>query len=550
MKSLAALLMLCLIATTGYRSRAASAPVTADAGAGPILPARDVSLEWETIEGAVTYDVEVRRKSSVPDAAAVEPELHTTRDAIWKGRLSPGYYTMRVRSKDRRQVPGDWSEPVELTVMLEPPVSKNLKSEARIDAADPLVHRTPFAWNPVPGADLYELKVEDQDGKAVKTLETETTNVEIDLPVARALRWTLIAKNREGLSSETPLNGKLEIWGPALAKPELQEPVNGFVRELKWKNAPYAGNVHYSVQVRDPKTRKWRSVDMQKDFIGDQIKFAAAWPGGDYRFSMRSQGDFRKPSKIASISFPVIDGDRSEGAEYSAMLRQSIVRTTGWFVIASYLVTGMSYTGINADNGGGAPLQVELPNNFGGTGRFGAGWLSDRSPWGFLGIADLSGFIVDGKNPTFMSAEFNAVRRSVIGSNGEFRQQGGIFYKELPEIIARDLTGIDRIDKIVAAGPHYGFEYWWALSPKLGFQVNGHLYGSFISVKTPTGNPVAPSLSFQAGVLGSYRLTERASGLMGYAYRQDSQAYQSSGDRTNSVRITGHYLNLFLEWAL
>lgn len=511
-----------------------------------ILPARDISLEWESIEGAVTYDVEVTRKP----LGMTKPEIHNTKESIWKGRLSPGYYQMRVRSKDRRRVPGDWSEAIELTVMLEPVRSNELKNDVKIDSTNPDTYEFEFKWQAVPGADSYELKVEGKGGEVITKTEINELSSKLQLPVARELKWTLIAKNREGLTSETPLTGEIDLWGPTLDKPELQAPATAFVRELKWKNAKYTENVHYSLQVKDAKSGKWKSVDVQKSFVGEQMNFAPSWPGGEYRFSIRSQADRRKSSKIATINFDVIDGDRSEEAEYAAMLRGSIVRTTGWFVIASYLVTGMSYTGVNADNGGSAPLQVELPNNFGGTGRFGMGWISDRSPWGFLGIADLSGFTVAGKNPTFMMTEFNIVRRSIIGANGEFRQQAGLFYKEMPEIIARDLNGIDRIDKIAAAGPHYGFEYWWALSPKLGFQVNGHLYGSLLSVKTPTGNPAVASLSYQAGLLGSYRITERASGLMGYAYRQDSQSYQSTSDRTNSVKITGHYFNLFLEWAL
>ncbi|MBX3019073.1 MAG: hypothetical protein KF767_14390 [Bdellovibrionaceae bacterium] len=519
---------------------------TAFAENAPILPARDVSLEWETTEGAVTYDVEVTRKPK----ANSKPEVYNTKDSIWKGRLSPGFYEMRVRSKDRRRVPGDWSEAVELTVMLEPPQSTDLKNHLRIDAKDPERSDVPFRWGAVPGADSYELKIEGPDGQVFKTLEVSETSLQVELPVGREYKWSLIAKNREGLTSETPLKGHLELWGPMLERPQLEEPPNPFVRELKWQNVPYAQSVHYTLQIKDATTNKWKNVDAQKEFTGDKFAFAPSWPGGNYRLNVRSQAGFRKNSKISTIQFNVADGDRSEEAEYAAMLRQSIVRTTGWFVVASYLVTGMAYSGINADNGGSAPLQVDLPNNFGGTGRIGTGWISGRSPWGFLGIADLSGFTVAGQNPTFMSLEFSAVRRTIIGRSGEFRQKGGIFYKELPEIIARDLNGIDRIDKIIAAGPQYGIEYWWALSPKLGFQVNAQAYASLMSVKTPTGNPVAPSLSYQAGLLGSYRITERASGLIGYAYRQDSQAYKSSHDRTNTVKITGHYLNLFLEWAL
>lgn len=510
------------------------------------IPARDVSLEWDPIEGAVSYDVEVTEKSQTQ----AKPQVFNAREAIWKGRLTPGYYVMRVRSKDHRKVPGDWSELIDLTVLLSPPFSSELKSQARVDSQEPEMYSYTFQWQTIPGADSYSLRIESTDGKVLFEHETASTAHSIELPVGQTVKWTLIGKNSKGLVSESPLQGSVDVWGPPLEKPSIAEPTSPFVRELTWQASKYSQDTHYSLQVQDPQTKKWRTIDTQKDFKGDTLKFASSWPGGRYRLSLKSQAPLRQASKITGLQFMVQDGDRSEEAEYHALIRQSIARTTGWFVTASYLVTAMQYTGINADNGGAAPLKVDLPNNFGGTGRLGAGWMSDRSPWGFLGVMDMSGFIVASKNPRFVTLEANAIYRKVIGKNGEFRQQLGMFYKEVPEIIAQDLSSIDRIEKIVASGPHYGFEYWWALTPKLGFQVNGHAYGSLLSVKTPTGNPISPSFSYQAGLMGSYRLGERATGLMGYAYRQDSQAYQSAAGRTNSVNITGHYLNLFLEWAL
>lgn len=536
------LVFVSVLLTSGFYGRSwARAP---DSGGN--LPVRDVSLEWETIPEAETYDVEVTRKPK----GSSPPRVFNSKMPTWKGQLAPGYYLMRIRSKDRRRVPGDWSEAVDMTVMLEPPKSSQLKNDERIEAKEAETHDKEMQWNPVPGADSYEVKIEGFDGKEIHKVSVEENRALLTLPVARRLKWTVIARNREGLQSEAPLQGNFEIWGPELAQPEPEEPANAYVREINWTRDELSRDIQYSLQVLDPKTKKWRTVDTKKDIVANKLNFAAGWPGGHYRLNLRAQADLRKISKIASLQFDVIDGDRSEAAEYSAMLRQSIVRTTGWFAIASYLVTAMQYQGVNADNGGTAPLQVKLPNNFGGTGRVGAGWLSNRSPWGFLSIIDMSGFIVAGRNPTFTTLETNLIRRSVIGSSGEIRQQAGLFYKEVPEIIAKDLTGIDRIEKIAAAGPHYGLEYWWAMSPKFGLQANAHAYASLFSVKTPTGNPVSASLSYQMGLLGSYRFNDRASGLIGYAYRHDTQSYNSSNERKNTVNITGHYLNLFLEWAL
>src|SRR5690606_15542712 len=120
------------------------------------------------------------------------------------------------------------------------------------------------------------------------------------------------------------------------------------------------------------------------------------------------------------------------------------------------------------------------------------------------------------------------------------------------EIIGNGLQQFESTQKIAAIGPRYGVEYWRAISPKLGFQANGHIYYNMLKVSTPSGGDIEATPSFQIGLLGSYRLTPKATGLAGYAYRLDSMAYKSvtTPGQVNKVDLTGHYLNLFLEWAL
>lgn len=513
--------------------------------AAEILPSREVSLEWEVIQGAASYEVEVKSKN-----AGSKPQVFTSQEAVWMGRLSPGYYEMKVRARDRRKVPGDWSESIDLTVLLEPPMSKTLKSELNLSTKGDETTEYTLNWEAVPGAQSYQVKTTTEDGKVLQTFDLKEQSVQIELPVATKVKWSVLAIGPSGLTSEYPLTGEMSVWGPELENMEINKPTSPFVREVSWPKVEFAQSYTYALQRFDPAKNKWQTVYSEKSSAEPVAKFSASWPGGKYRINARATAPLRKSSKVTSLSFDVIDGDRSATAEYKAMLRKSIVRTTGWFAIASYLITKMNYQGVNADNLGLNSLRVSLPDNLGGTGRIGAGYLSDQSPWGFLGVVDMSGFIVEDKKPTFATVEVNGVHRMVVGADGEFRQQFGVFYKEIPEIIAYNLNRIDRIDKIIAAGPHYGVEYWLAMSPKLGLQVNAHLYASSVSIKTPNGNAVKPSMSYQLGLLGSYRFSEKGTGLLGYAYRDDSLSYESTSGRKNSVNITGHYLNLFLEWAL
>ncbi len=239
-------------------------------------------------------------------------------------------------------------------------------------------------------------------------------------------------------------------------------------------------------------------------------------------------------------------------AEYTALVRKSIDRVTGWYAVASYLITEIQYRGVNPEKGSAVAY-----NALGGTGRVGAGWFSGNSPWGFLGIMDVSGFMFNGKAQTFASVELNTVYRKTVGDRGEARFQMGPYYKELPETLGDASLQTSEDSKISSAGPHVGAEYWYSLTPKLGIQLNAHLYYSMLKVNTPNGEALTPSMSMQFGFLGSYRFTPSFTGLVGYARREDKMSYKALPGPTNTAvdgdvnesTIVGNYLNIFAEWA-
>src|SRR5690606_14839293 len=111
-------------------------------------------------------------------------------------------------------------------------------------------------------------------------------------------------------------------------------------------------------------------------------------------------------------------------------------------------------------------------NAIGGTGRLGLGWVSDKTPWGFLSILDRSGFTTGGRTANFASLESSAVHRLTMGQRGELRSQGGLYYKELPGTIGNAAINQTIDEKAATAGPHVGVEYWQSITPNLGLQFN------------------------------------------------------------------------------
>ena len=119
----------------------------------------------------------------------------------------------------------------------------------------------------------------------------------------------------------------------------------------------------------------------------------------------------------------------------------------------------------------------------------------------------------------------------------------------------------DKVQNVTSAGPHAGFQLWHPFTYKFGLQLNGQVLSSMFKIDTPNGQEIVPTISYQAGLLGSYKIKDTMTGFAGYAYRVDQVAYKAKpydggteqnfaqpGD-INEAKYTGHYVNLYLEWG-
>lgn len=512
---------------------------------------RHVDFEWEPIPEAKSYDLELQ-KLDIKNAKPVgKLHLFKTKSSQWSGKLEPGPYQMRVRAKDWRAVPGDWSPPEVFKVGLEKVIALSPKVQERIIAPSGSEAVVRFQWQKVGAAEDYVISVTSKDEKFSKEKIVSRLDIDFELPVAQEYLWSVKARGA-GLESETNTQQSFILMGAKIKTPQVLRPENQFVRELSWKAPEFADTYAYSLQRLNLQTKKWELVERASSYESNKFLMKSKWPGGQYKVSLRAEAPMRVSSDVAQLIFNVKSGDRSPAAEEIATVRQSIDRLTGWYGMASYLVTMMNFNGANND----LNSQAEF-SGVGGTGRLGVGKFSAQSNWGFLGILDMSGILIDGLgNYTFASSEIGAVYRTQFREHGEFRQHVGGFYKELPELILdHETMKLKSASLVKFAGAHYGVEYWHALNSKLGLQANLHIYPNLIALATAGSKDLSSSSSYQFGFLGSYRLKKNMTGLLGYAYRQDEVKYQTSAtaaipNAVNSSRVQGHYLNLLLEWAL
>ncbi len=513
---------------------------------------REVSFEWEEVPGAKTYDVEIRSANKEGSSKAL---TFKTKKAVWTGKLVPGKYVMSLRSRDARGVPGEWSPPSEFDVHLDSVKAKYPVAQEQIKANDEQKIFQKFEWEPVHGANEYRFELSSEDGKTQVVENIKGLSYAVKIPVAHDYTWKVTGLGPNSVQSDSSLAAGFSVIGKKINAPKITTPETEFVREIKWSRPDNAEKYNLALNRLNPQTKKWEKVLTQENIQSDSFNFDSNHPGGTYSLQVKATGHMRDDSDSSKIYFKVINGNRSPAAEYTALVRKSIDRLTGWYGVASYLVTQINYHGETPETGG-----LTTTTALGGTGRVGAGFFSANSKWGLLGIVDMSGFVISGNNYTYSSVEVSGISRHIIGDLGEGRLIAGIYYKEFPQLFGvPSLTNSGQVSFFQSAvvGPHVGAEYWHSLSPKLGFQANAHLYYSLLTMNSPNGNNVEPRISYQLGLMGSYRFNNRLTGLMGLTQRMDQIAYRAnktgapiegSGNYDDS-RITGQYLSFYAEYG-
>lgn len=503
---------------------------------------RLVSIEWESIENAAQYEIELKPKDSVDKSFTFKSDKNS-----WRGRISSGYYMMRLRSIDSRGAPGFWNTPEEFTIPLETVQITQPKNMSQIQTSENETHEVKIEWAATGAADSYLLVIRDNSGNEVQRTELKDLKFNTRLKVAQTYQYQVTAKKVDGIESEDSPVQQITLLGEKLKKPQFQKVESEFVREIKWNPVDYAQNYDLIISQYDAKNKKWKIKNKIEDFDKSTFQFPLDWEGGVYRASVRAKAALRINSDVQQLKFNVRNGDRSIASEQVLTIRQSIERTRGWYSIASYLLTVIDYQSDLQDTLVNSGVQFSAT---GGTGRLGIGYLHPEKQWGFLTIGDLSGFDFQDRRTTYPSIEIHGVHRATLGDRFEFRTSAGLYYKELPDTRDSDFDDTFEYTNIKSAGPHVGTEIWYSLNSKFGMQFNARAYYSLIGINTPNGESLIPTVSTQYGLLGSYRIRKNLTGLAGMARRDDLMKYESTkSGLVNQTNVYGTYLNLFLEWA-
>jgi hypothetical protein len=144
---------------------------------------RWIDLEWEPVAEAREYEIELFQQE---DDKILPRGKYKTDSPQWSHAVPPGKYFLRLRSMDKRGVPGEWSQNIALKVRMQNPLQLRPAQTDKI--SDGLVN---FEWGPIAGASNYQLIVRNADKDVLHNAVTPELKTPVYLEKLGEVQWNL-----------------------------------------------------------------------------------------------------------------------------------------------------------------------------------------------------------------------------------------------------------------------------------------------------------------------------------------------------------------------
>ena len=290
---------------------------------------KEVSIDWEAVDGAKFYEVEL----SVLEKEDAKPTVTRVKTSSWTAKLPVGKYALRLRAFDARGVPGQWSDPQKFSIV-RPSVILVRPQAGEKMVPDKESGKTHFEWKPYGEKAQYKLQLFDQSGKV--TLEFKTGELHADVMVAKDGAYTCIItpldKDGNELGSVDSKTTPFTVEGPQLMTPELTpdsktklswnqlegmgekaamctpftvdsrrlDPpalLKGVAGELRWSRAPEV--VHFNVVLTKAGDPKKPAQEILRSAVYKENAFQKSkfQPGVGYCLSVRAEAKDMDPSR-------------------------------------------------------------------------------------------------------------------------------------------------------------------------------------------------------------------------------------------------------------
>lgn len=253
-----------------------------------------VEFEWESVPGAISYEVEILSKQKKVISRSSSP------NELFKLELEPGEYLVRGRAKDSRNAFSEWSQLQDFKI--EPQKIKDLKLPAQesltVDKKS-LTASLAFSWARAKGAEQYLVEILNEKNEVVAKVNTANTQAVFKVrPGLYRTRIRSVAANKimsEPTVSSRPITiANLPVEPPSEIKYQNQQ--------LQWKKSH-----EIPVEVRIEYRRfqgEWKQVQTLT-VSSSELSFSANKKPGEYRVSLRHITPYKDTSISKTYEFVV-----------------------------------------------------------------------------------------------------------------------------------------------------------------------------------------------------------------------------------------------------
>lgn len=309
--------------------------------------------------------------------------------------------------------------------------------------------------------------------------------------------------------------------------------------EFEWK--PSADVHHYTIYIYD------EDGELVKQMQSNTARITGTLPHDKtYRWTVVPHGVYQN-----EIDPPEVTDDMPgfRIGPYKPLRLAASEEPSHLYSWARYYVSNADYFGKNYD------LNTVIHQNISSNSLEGAvGYWHRKSQFGLLAHGGISGFIVQDQLHNFANAGLHIGYRYITDGGTRIRAWVGATYSEFPEYLRSAYTKDMSYNRLKSVGTQFQLSYMdvFEKHPDYGYHLSAIFYHKALGLGTPNGLPQEKHLNYTLGIYGTYLTSDQLKWQLGYAYKHESAMYHSS-DRSgnhNSSEITGHYLNLSLEWGL
>lgn len=251
---------------------------------------REVEFEWEEVEDAKHYQVEIRNEKGFTKT------LTSNSPSFKVKNIAPGKYQIRgqVHAKGFQEKLSKWSDWKAFDVPPTPSQFVPLKITEYQIAPGSFISQIPLVWMPVEGAAEYILEVFDSEGKSHKKIFSKKPEALLELRPG-TYSCTITTKTEDGLESEAvSLNEKIFIQKNPIEVPHnvVLNQKDGTISFL----VPEGIFVELTLERRSFLGSQWEKVE-HKELKEYTFKWSQRLRPGKYRAILVSKNAFNEFSK-------------------------------------------------------------------------------------------------------------------------------------------------------------------------------------------------------------------------------------------------------------